>query len=84
MNKVSVAVPVYNVENYIYDMLKSVQNQTFKDFEVVIIDDAPPTVPARLLGNSALLTSGLSISDRKTAELPRRGIRLLTLHPENI
>ena len=39
MNKVSVAVPVYNVENYIYDMLKSVQNQTFKDFEVVIIDD---------------------------------------------
>lgn len=27
------------MENYIYDMLKSVQNQTFKDFEVVIIDD---------------------------------------------
>lgn len=39
MSKVSVAVPVYNVENYIYDMLKSVQEQTFRDFEVVIIDD---------------------------------------------
>ncbi len=39
MTKVSVAVPVYNVENYIYDMLESVRGQTFKDFEVVIVDD---------------------------------------------
>lgn len=39
MAKVSVIVPVYNVENYIYDMLTSVREQTFKDFEVLIIDD---------------------------------------------
>lgn len=39
MSKVSVAVPVYNVENYIYEMLESVRKQTFRDFEVVIIDD---------------------------------------------
>lgn len=42
MSKVSVIVPVYNVENYIRDMLTSVQNQTFKDFEVVIINDGSP------------------------------------------
>lgn len=39
MIKVSVAVPVYNVENYIYDMLESVRKQIFKDFEVIIVDD---------------------------------------------
>ena len=39
MCKVSVIVPVYNVENYIYDMLTSVQEQTFKDFEVIMVDD---------------------------------------------
>ena len=39
MAKVSVIVPVYNVENYIYDMLTSVREQTFKDFEALIIDD---------------------------------------------
>ena len=39
MTKVSVIVPVYNVENYIRDMLLSVQNQTFKDFEVILIND---------------------------------------------
>ena len=50
MNKVSVAVPVYNVENYIYDMLKSVQNQTFKDFEVVIIDDGSTDSSGQIAG----------------------------------
>ena len=39
MCKVSVIVPVYNVENYIRDMLLSVQRQTFADFEAVIIND---------------------------------------------
>ena len=42
MSKVSVIVPVYNVENYIRDMLLSVQNQTFKDFEVILINDGSP------------------------------------------
>lgn len=39
MCKVSVIVPVYNVENYIRDMLLSVQRQTFADFEAVIVND---------------------------------------------
>ena len=42
MSKVSVIVPVYNVENYIRDMLLSVQKQTFKDFEVILINDGSP------------------------------------------
>ncbi len=39
MSKVSVIVPVYNVENYIRDMLTSVQCQNFRDFEVILIND---------------------------------------------
>ncbi|MDO5415007.1 MAG: glycosyltransferase family 2 protein [Bacillota bacterium] len=37
--KVSVIIPVYNVEKYIRKMLESVRNQRFKDFEVLIIND---------------------------------------------
>ncbi len=37
--KVSIIVPVYNVENHIEDMLISVQNQSFRDFEVIIVND---------------------------------------------
>ena len=39
MTKVSVIVPVYNVEKYIYKCINSLVNQTFKDIEIIIIDD---------------------------------------------
>ena len=39
MAKISVIVPAYNVENYIFDMLISLRDQSFADFEVVMVDD---------------------------------------------
>lgn len=36
---ISVIVPVYNVEKYLPYCLKSIQNQTFTDFECILIDD---------------------------------------------
>lgn len=38
--KISVVVPVYNVEKYIATCLESLINQTFKNFEIILIDDA--------------------------------------------
>ena len=37
--KVSVIIPVYNVEKYLRRCLNSLQNQTLKDIEVICIDD---------------------------------------------
>ena len=42
MPKFSVIIPVYNVEKYIKKCLDSVFNQTFKDFEVIVINDGTP------------------------------------------
>lgn len=39
---VSVIIPVYKVEKYIKGCLKSLTKQTFKDFEVVLVDDGSP------------------------------------------
>lgn len=36
---ISVIIPVYNAEAYIKRCLESIYNQTYKDYEVVIIDD---------------------------------------------
>lgn len=37
--KISVIIPVYNCEKYLQDCLKSVIDQTYKDLEIIIIDD---------------------------------------------
>ena len=37
--KISVIIPVYNVENYLKECLDSVVNQTFEDIEIISVDD---------------------------------------------
>ena len=39
MPKFSIIVPVYNVEKYIGKCLDSIMNQTFKDYEVIVVND---------------------------------------------
>lgn len=39
MPKVSVVMPAYNAEKYISEAIDSILNQTFTDFEFIIIDD---------------------------------------------
>jgi glycosyltransferase involved in cell wall biosynthesis len=40
--KISIIIPVYNVEQYLRRCLDSVISQTFADFECILIDDASP------------------------------------------
>lgn len=42
MPKLSVIVPVYNVEQYIHKCIDSILNQELQDFELVLIDDGSP------------------------------------------
>ena len=35
----SVVVPVYNVENYLSQCLETLVNQSFKDFELILVND---------------------------------------------
>ena len=37
--KVSIVIPVYNVESYLTECIYSVVNQTFKDIEIILVDD---------------------------------------------
>ena len=38
-NKISVILPVYNSENYISESINSVLKQTYRNFELIVIDD---------------------------------------------
>lgn len=41
MNKcrISVIIPVYNAEKYISELFSSILNQSFRDFQIIIVDD---------------------------------------------
>ena len=38
--KISLIIPVFNQEKYIEECLKSIENQSFKDFEAILVNDA--------------------------------------------
>lgn len=40
--KLSIIVPVYNVEPYLRRCVDSILNQTFSDFELILVDDGSP------------------------------------------
>ncbi len=39
MLKISVVVPIYNVEKYIRKCIGSIQSQSYQDIEIILVDD---------------------------------------------
>ena len=42
---VSIIVPVYNWEKLVTRAIKSIQQQSYQDWELILIDDASPSMP---------------------------------------
>lgn len=36
---ISIIVPVYNGEKYLYSLYDSIKRQTFSDYEIIFVDD---------------------------------------------
>lgn len=53
MPKVSVIIPVYNVEKYLGECLDSILGQTLKDIEVICVDDGSTDSSADILADYA-------------------------------
>ena len=57
--QVSIIVPVYNREQFVVECIQSVSQQSFRDFELIIVDDGS-TDDSRGIAESTLKQCGLA------------------------
>lgn len=69
MPKVSIVVPVYNVEKYLDRCMQSLMNQTLKDIEIILVDDGSPDNCPALCDDYARLDSRVKVVHKPNAGL---------------
>lgn len=70
---VSVGIPIYNAEKFLENAIKSVLNQTFQDFELILIDDGSTDNSLEIARNFEKMDSRIRvIHDGQNKRLPDR------------
>ncbi|VNA10766.1 glycosyl transferase family protein [Streptococcus pneumoniae] len=67
--KVSVIIPVYNVEKYLRRCLDSVVNQIYKDIEVILVNDGSPDNSKEICEEYVAKYSNIQLINQKNAGL---------------
>jgi len=65
MPKVTVCVPVYNVEQYIGRCIESILNQTLQDIEIIIVNDCTPDNSMQIVREYATKDSRIKIIEHE-------------------
>lgn len=81
MEKVSIIIPVYNVEKYLPKCLESVIGQTYADLEIICIDDGTPDRSAAVILSYAEKDGRIRLISQKNQGLSgarNTGIRAAT------
>lgn len=55
MCKLSIIVPIYNVEQYLPRCIESILSQSFQDFELILVEDGSPDRSGEMIDNYAKL-----------------------------
>ena len=67
--KVSVIVPVYQVEKYVAKCLDSIVNQTYKEIEIIIVDDGSTDLSGQICNQYALSDNRIQVIHKKNGGL---------------
>ena len=65
MVEISVIVPAYNAEKYLSVMIKSILEQTFRDFELILVNDGSIDRTPEIMAEFAAQDSRIKIINQK-------------------
>lgn len=66
---VSVVVPIYGVEDYLENCVNSILNQTYKNIEIILVDDGSPDKCGKICDDYAILDSRVKVLHKKNGGL---------------
>ena len=66
---ISVIVPIYNVEKYLARCVDSIVNQTYKNLEIILIDDGSPDLCPQMCDDYAEKDSRIKVVHKKNGGL---------------
>ncbi|HET3259359.1 family 2 glycosyl transferase [Streptococcus pneumoniae] len=67
--KVSVIIPIYNVEKYLRRCLESIVNQTYKDIEIILVNDGSPDNSKEICEEYVVKYSNIQLINQNNAGL---------------
>ena len=67
--KISIIVPIYNVEKYLDRCIASLLNQTLKDIEIILVDDGSPDNCPKMCDEYAKKDSRIKVVHKQNAGL---------------
>ena len=67
--RISVIVPVYNTKDYLFDCLSSLKNQTYKNLEILLIDDGSTDDSLKIIQKYQKLDSRARVLKKKNGGL---------------
>lgn len=68
-NLISVIVPVFKVERFLSRCIKSIQNQTYKNIEIILVDDGSPDCCPEICDAYAQMDSRIQVIHKKNGGL---------------
>lgn len=82
--KISIIVPIYNVEKYLERCVDSLVNQTYENIEIILVDDGSPDYCPQLCDEYAKKDSRIVVIHKKMVAFRMQEIMDYVKHLESI
>lgn len=68
---ISIIIPIYKVEQYLDECVTSIINQTYKDLEIILVDDGSPDKCPRMCDEWAKKDARIKVVHKKMVDFLR-------------